>query len=217
MSSLQYQTSTVSFIDNKVASARKNINPLEFSYEPATENLSRFNIMLLDIGQTLNSYAWVGEYLFFAQRNMLANKLQVMSMDIRKLIYLTTFTSMLHDASLSTPTSLDRIGVLKDQNLKYLGELVLNVVAETPLTDVMTSDYALFALEKPTYVDSALKNQLLHEIYLRLCAGEKMDRNFCNRYDAGTVMYSYGWADNGHAFMRRCVQTQLRKEPQLRK
>lgn len=199
VSSLQYQTSAVSFIDNKVASGRKNINPLEFSYEPATENLSRFNIMLLDIGQTLNSYAWVGEYLFFAQRNILANKLQVMSMDIRKLIYLTTFTSMLHDASLSTPTSLDRIGVLKDQNLKYLGELVLNVVAETPLTDVMTSDYALFALEKPTYVDSALKNQLLHEIYLRLCAGEKMDRNFCNRYDAGTVMYSYGWADNGHA------------------
>lgn len=199
ISSLQYQTSTVSFVDNKVLSTRKNINPHEFSYEPAAEHLSRFNIMLLDIGQTLNSYAWIGEYLFFAQRNMLAKKLQVMSMDIRKLVYLTTFTSMLHDASFSTPTSLDKIGVPKDKNLKYLGELVLSVVVDTPLLDMMTPDYALFTLEKPTYVDSALKKQLLHEIYLRLCAGEKMDRNFCNRYDAGTVMYSYGWTDNGHA------------------
>lgn len=199
VSSLQYQTSTVSFVDNKMAAARKNINPLEFSYEPAAEHLSRFNIMLLDVGQTLNSYAWVGEYLFFAQRNMLAKKLQVMSLDIRKLIYLTTFTGMLHDASLSTPTSLEKIGVPRDRNLKYLGELVLSVVSEAPLIDAMTPDYALFALEKPTYVDSTIKKQLLHEIYLRLCAGEKMDRNFCNKYDAGTVMYSYGWRDNGHA------------------
>lgn len=199
VSSLQYQTSTISFIDNKLALARKNINPLEFFYEPAAEHLSRFNIMLLDIGQTLNSYAWIGEYLFFAQRNMITKKLQVMSLDVRKLIYITTFTNMLHDTSLSTPTSLDKIGVPKDKNLKYIGELVLSVITETPISDTMTQDYALFVLEKPTYVDSTMKKQLLHEIYLRLCAGEKMDRNFCNRYDAGTVMYSYGWRDNGHA------------------
>lgn len=101
-----------------------------------------------------------------------------MSMDIRKLVYLTTFTGMLHDASFSTPTSLDKIGVPKDKNLKYLGELVLSVVVDTPLLDMMTPDYALFTLEKPTYVDSALKKQLLHEIYLRLCAGEKWTETF---------------------------------------
>ncbi|TNJ28397.1 hypothetical protein GMRT_12529 [Giardia muris] len=213
VSSLPYQTLPIPYSDLAALHHPCTCNPLTFKFDCETQ-LKGIELVQLDLSETCDRYAWIGESLVLAEKCHIKGSLIYYALDIRKLVYLL---ALIEHATTVTESSNSLDGSIAKNTYMYLKPYVFTELAELPLKDYVDSDDSLLLI-RPSYVDAGLKSALMNEINLRIENHEYMDRRFCRDYRSGTTMYSYSWPTAGHAVHCARTQTSAKHEvtpPQL--